>query len=135
MLFLFVRLQIDNTCTIIWVDKLKRPLIKLIPYYQILIKPIKFKFKFKVIRLHKAGEGRGGGGHFFGWIVFIFGLTYASWIGNWKTTSLLVSFLYTKLNVSNLVSTLTWSLGSNSTFRILEPSSLHFVLLPTISVG
>ena len=55
--------------------------------------------------------------------------------GNSNTTSLLVNEEYTLANVSSLVSTWTWSLGSRKTFKVLDPSSLCLILLPTISVG
>lgn len=48
---------------------------------------------------------------------------------------MLVNLEYTLENVSNLVSTLTKSLGSRNTLRILDPSVLYLILLPTISVG
>jgi hypothetical protein len=55
--------------------------------------------------------------------------------GNSNTTSLLVREPYTLAKVSSLVSMFTISLGSKRIFKVLEPSSLYLIRLPTISVG
>merc|ERR1719191_1836284 len=70
-------------------------------------------------------------------VVSAYFATPAQASGNMKTASLLVSFLYTAEKVDSLASTspLSLSLGSNITFRSLEPSTLMRVRLPTISVG